>query len=158
MEYTLKKQYKNFTDFNRDSYNLVEYIRNNSVGMSETMKIAFARNVLTKEILNSFVKVASLSDDIKSIIKSRTNVLLFSMDNMIKNRLSHPEITDEDYTKIPQIVKSPSKYYTSKSGYDVILFKEFNKYYKLVIKTTQNRKENFVKSLHLLNKDRYNKY
>ncbi|MCD7879852.1 MAG: hypothetical protein LUG16_07970 [Candidatus Gastranaerophilales bacterium] len=51
-----------------------------------------------------------------------------------------------------------SKYYKSKSGYDVILFKESEKYYKLVIKTTKNRKENFVKSLHLLNAERYYKY
>ena len=80
------------------------------------------------------------------------------MDNMIKIRLAHPEVTDNDYSKIPSIIKSPSKYYKSKSGYDVILFKADAKYYKLVIKTTKNRKENFVKSLHLLNADRYNKY
>ncbi len=55
-------------------------------------------------------------------------------------------------------MKSPSKYYKPKSGYDVILFKADEKYYKLVIKTTKNRKENFVKSLHLLNVDRYRKY
>ena len=32
------------------------------------------------------------------------------------------------------------------------------KYYKLVIKTTKNKEENFVKSLHFLNKERYYKY
>lgn len=80
------------------------------------------------------------------------------MDNMIKNRLTHPEVTNDDYAKIPQIVREPSKYYKSKSGYDVILFRAEEKYYKLVIKTTKNKKENFVKSLHLLNEDRYRKY
>ena len=40
----------------------------------------------------------------------------------------------------------------------LILFKTDEKYYKLVIKTTKNRKENFVKSLHLLNAERYKKY
>ena len=45
-----------------------------------------------------------------------------------------------------------------KNGYDVILFKEDEKYYKLVIKTTANKNENFVKSLHLLNYNRYIKY
>ena len=77
---------------------------------------------------------------------------------MIKNKLSHPEVTDSDYFKIISIIKNPSKYYKTKSGYDVILFKEDEKCYKLVVKTTKNRKENFVKSLHLLNKERYEKY
>lgn len=77
---------------------------------------------------------------------------------MIKNKLAHPEVSINDYKKIPSIIKNPSKYYKSKSGYDVILFKANEKFYKLVIKTTKNKKENFVKSLHLLNADRYRKY
>ena len=80
------------------------------------------------------------------------------MDNMIKNKLIHPEVTNEDYKKIPKIIKNPSKFFKSKNGYDVILFKEDEKFYKLVIKTTQNKKENYVKSLHLLNYERYRKY
>ena len=108
--------------------------------------------------MNSRLTIGFLSDDVKNILGSNAKLLNFSMDNMIKNRLAHPEVTDEDYVKIVKIIKSPSKYYKSKNGYDVILFKEDEKYYKLVIKTTRNRKENFVKSLHLLNKDRYNKY
>ena len=92
------------------------------------------------------------------MLGSEAHLLNFSMDNMIKNRLAHPEVADEDYAKIPNIIKNPSKYYKSKTAFDIILFKEDEKYYKLVIKTTRNRKENFVKSLHLLNKDRYNKY
>ena len=125
----MENKYKNFSDFNCDSRYLAEYVR-----------------------------IGFLSDDVKNILGSNAKLLNFSMDNMIKNRLAHPEVTDEDYVKIVKIIKSPSKYYKSKNGYDVILFKEDEKYYKLVIKTTRNRKENFVKSLHLLNKDRYNKY
>ena len=70
----------------------------------------------------------------------------------------HPEVTISDYLKIPNIVSNPSKVLKSKNGYDVILFKADEKYYKLVIKTTANKDENFVKSLHLLNYDRYIKY
>ena len=46
------------------------------------------------------------------------------------------------------------------SDYGIINLRKLEKIedYKLVIKTTRNHKENFVKSLHLLNADRYNKY
>ena len=154
----MENKYKNFSDFNCDSRKLAEYVRNNTIGMSIAQQIEFARKVYTKDLLNSRLTVGFLSDDVKNILGSNAKLLNFSMHNMIKNRLAHPEVTDEDYVKIVKIIKSPSKYYKSKSGYDVILFKEDEKYYKLVIKTTRNRKENFVKSLHLLNKDRYNKY
>lgn len=137
---------------------MAEYVRNNTIGMSIAQQIEYARKVYTKDLLNSRLTIGFLSDDVKNILGSNAKLLNFSMDNMIKNRLAHPEVTDEDYVKIVKIIKSPSKYYKSKNGYDVILFKEDEKYYKLVIKTTRNRKENFVKSLHLLNKDRYNKY
>lgn len=152
------KKYNNFEEFNQDGCYLAEYIRNNTLDLSDSEKINYARFVFNATILNSYIKVGQLSEEIKKLLNSSSLELKFSMDNMIKNRLSHPEITDEDYNKIPTIIKLPSKYYKSKSGYDVILFKADVKYYKLVIKTTKNRKENFVKSLHLLNIARYHKY
>lgn len=158
MNIICKNKYTSFKEFNKDSCNLVEYVKNNTSVLSDIEKISYARKVFTKEILNSCLTVGKLNNNIVQLLSSRSNILLFSMDNMIKNRLSHPEVTNEDYLKILSIIRSPSKYYRTKSGHDVILFKEDEKCYKLVIKTTKNRKENFVKSLHLLNKERYNKY
>lgn len=158
MSKSIYKKYNSFDEFNEDGYNLTEYIKRNTVGMSNTDKINYARKMFTENILNSYIIIGNISDDIKSLLNCSQKQLKFSMDNMIKNRLNHPEVTNEDYLQIPKIIKSPSKYFKSKSGYDVILFKAINKYYKLVIKTTRNRKENFVKSLHLLNEARYLKY
>lgn len=158
MESICKKEYKTFEEFNKDSIHLAEYIRNNSFGFNEIQRVSYARKFFTKEVLNSYLKIAYLNEGVINLLGCRSNILLFSMDNMIKNRLSHPEVTNEDYLKIIFIAKNPSKYYKTKSGYDVVLFKEDEKCYKLVIKTTKNRKENFVKSFHLLNKERYDKY
>lgn len=152
------KKYNNFTEFNNDACYLTEYIRNNTENMTGPEKIDYARQVFNKNILNSYIIIGHLPETIKKLLNCCENELKFSIDNMIKNRLAHPEVTNEDYAKIPQIVTNPSKYYKSKSGYDVILFRAEEKYYKLVIKTTKNKKENFVKSLHLLNEDRYRKY
>ena len=152
------KQYNNFFEFSKDSLNLVKHIKSNTNGMTESEKLGYARITFSESVLNSFIIVGCIAEDIAKLLQCKNNELKFSMDNMIKNQLNHPEVTYEDYIKIPKIIKSPSKYYQSKSGYDVILFKADEKYYKLVIKTTKNRKENFVKSLHLLNEDRYLKY
>jgi len=153
-----KKKYINIDEFNRDACHLTEYVKNNTFGMTDNQKISYAREVFNKNILDSCILIGYLNAEIQNLLKANTNKLYFSMDNMIKNRLAHPEINDEDYAKISYIIKSPSKYYKTKNGYDVILFKADTKFYKLVIKTTKNRKENFVKSLHLLNEERYNKY
>ncbi len=152
------KKHFNFIEFNREAENIIEFINNSTERLLDKEKIEFARKVFNASILNSYIVVGQLSDEIEKLLNCSCKELKFSMDNMIKNRLAHPEVTDEDYAKIQSIVKSPSKYFKSKSGYDVILFKECDKYYKLVIKTTKNRKENFVKSLHLLNAERYRKY
>lgn len=152
------KKYNDFEEFYNDSCCLLAYINNRASEMNEYERISFARSILTKDVLNNYITIGQLNDDVIKLLGSATNVLKFSMDNMIKNRLMHPEVTNQDYLKIVSIIKNPSKYYKTKSGYDVILFKEDKKCYKLVIKTTKNRKENFVKSLHLLNKERYEKY
>ena len=158
MDSICKKKYTDFEEFNKDCSLLVEYVSNNTQEKDVSQKILYARKVFTREVLNSCLTVGCLNENIVKLLGSRSNILKISMDNMIKNRLAHPEVTNQDYLKILSIVKNPSKYYKTKSGYDVILFKEDEKCYKLVIKTTKNRKENFVKSLHLLNKERYEKY
>ena len=158
MDSYVKKKYTNFEEFYKDSIELVEIIQSGTLQLDDKQKINYARRILSKNVLNSFIKIGHINEDIVKLLESRSNILLFSIDNMIKNILSHPEVTAQDYSKIAIIIKNPSKYYKTKSGYDVILFKKDNNCYKLVIKTTKNRKENYVKSLHLLNKERYNKY
>lgn len=158
MNSVCKKTYSNFEDFDKNCTLLIEYINNNTIGMNESQKILYARKFFTKEVLNSCLTIGRLNEKIVILLDSKSNILKFSMDNIIKNKLAHPEVMAQDYLKISSIIKNPSKYYKTKSGYDVILFKEDEKCYKLVIKTTKNRKENFVKSFHLLNKERYEKY
>ena len=150
------KEYTDFKEFYNDVLNLVEDIK--AKNLNQTEQISFARKYILKDTLNNYTKIGILPNNILDILNCSSNILKFSVDNLIKNILTHPEVLFDDYVKIPKIIKNPSKYYKIKSGYDVILFKEDEKYYKLVIKTTKNRKENFVKSLHLLNKERYNKY
>ena len=120
--------------------------------------MSFIRENIDKETLISYVFISNITNDIQTLLNSKSKNLKFSLDNYLKNRIMHPEVTISDYLKIPNIVNNPSKILKSKNGYDVILFKADKKYYKLVIKTTASKDENFIKSLHLLNYDRYIKY
>ena len=151
-------KYNDFDQFDYYAENIINSQVNKIDNLNDSEKVLYVRSNLDKDILNSKILIGQISNEIKEVLNSSTNDLYFSMDNMIKNKLIHPEVTNEDYKKIPKIIKNPSKFFKSKNGYDVILFKEDEKFYKLVIKTTQNKKENYVKSLHLLNYERYRKY
>ena len=41
-----------------------------------------------------------INEIIKTILNSATSELYFSMDNMMKNKLTHPKVINEDYKKI----------------------------------------------------------
>lgn len=152
------KEFKDFGLFNKEAENLLNkysYILSDKI---EIEQVSFIRENIDKEILISYVFISNITNDVQILLNSKSKNLKLSLDNYLKNRIMHPEVTISDYLKIPNIVSNPSKVLKPKNGYDVILFKADEKYYKLVIKTTANKDENFVKSLHLLNYDRYIKY
>ena len=82
-------------------------------------------------------------EEAQEILKSSIKEVRFSLDNIIKNRIKHPELDINDYKLIPEIIANPTKIVEDKE--DVLLFKNNNKYYKVVIKTTINKNENYIK-------------
>jgi hypothetical protein len=152
------KEFKDFDEFNGEANFLLDKYSIILSDKIETEQVSFIRENIDKEILISYVFISNITNDVQILLNSKSKNLKLSLDNYLKNRIMHPEVTISDYLKIPNIVSNPSKVLKSKNGYDVILFKADEKYYKLVIKTTANKDENFVKSLHLLNYDRYIKY
>lgn len=152
------KEFESFLAFNNEATKLLNKYKTLLIQKSESEQVRFLRENINKDILYGFINIANLTNDIQILLASNSKILKFSLDNYLKNKIMHPEVTETDYMKIPSIVKKPSKFHKSKNGYDVILFKEDEKYYKLVIKTTANKNENYVKSFHLLNYNRYLKY
>lgn len=133
-------------------------IKTLSYGQSALQRVAFARNYLDKQILNICFDIGNLSSDVMLELGTTSNTLKLSADNLIKNFITHSDVCFDDYCKIPQIAQNPTKFTKSKNGLDIILFKKQEKYYKLVIKTTKNKNENYVKSFHLIQKKKYDKY
>ena len=152
------KEFKDFSEFNKEAEFLLSKYNDVLSDKNETEQVSYIRENIEKDILISYVFISDLTDNVKLLLNSKSKALKFSLDNYLKNRIMHPEVMINDYLKISNIINNPSKILKSKNGYDVILFKADEKYYKLVIKTTNDKNENFVKSLHLLNYDRYIKY
>ena len=152
------KEFNDFCEFNNQAEKLLDKYSEILSNKIENEQVLYIRENVEKELLISYIYISSLTNEVQLLLNSKNNNLKLSMDNYLKNRIMHPEVTIDDYLKIPNIINNPSKILKSKNGYDVILFKADEKYYKLVIKTTNDKNENFVKSLHLLNYDRYIKY
>ena len=152
------KEFNDFCEFNNKAETLLDKYSEILSNKIENEQVLYIRENVEKELLISYIYISSLTNEVQQLLNSKNNNLKLSMDNYLKNRIMHPEVTIDDYLKIPNIINNPSKILKSKNGYDVILFKADEKYYKLVIKTTNDKNENFVKSLHLLNYDRYIKY
>ena len=152
------KKYTDFEEFYNNGLRLAEEVKTKTVGMLANERVNFARNYIMKNIMTEFINISVLSKECVTILETSSDILKFSMDNLIKNLIVHSDVTIEDYKKIQIIAKYPSKIIKSKTNYDVILFKDVEKYYKLVVKTTKNRKENYVKSFHIIKSERYDKY
>ena len=152
------KEFKDFEEFFNYGYNLTKNIKSKTNNFLASERVEFARSNIYKSGLGGFIKIGFISKDVINILNTTNNILKFSIENLIKNLLVHSDVTFEDYKKIPLISSKPDKIVKSKNGYDVMLFKADNKYYKLVIKTTKNKDENYIKSFHLLEQKRYEKY
>ena len=153
-----QKEYETFNIFYEKGYSFAQEIKKLTQGQSAGERVSFARTYIPKDTLNGCINIGKLSIDAIKELESTSSTLKFSIDNIVKNCITHSDVKFEDYLKIPQIAEKPSKILKSKNGYDVMLFQENEKYYKLVVKTTKNKNENFVKSFHLLKEKRYNQY
>ena len=152
------KEFKDFQEFYNFGFKLVQNVKSKTNNLLASEKVEFARNNIFKSDLRCFIKIGFISKDVIAILDTNSNILKFSTENLVKNLLVHSDVTLDDYKIIPLISSNPDKIVKSKNGYDVMLFKAGNKFYKLVIKTTKNKAENYIKSFHLLEQERYEKY
>ena len=152
------EEFKDFQEFYNFGFKLVQNIKSKTNNLLASEKVEFARNNIFKSDLRCFIKIGFISKEVITILDTNSNILKFSTENLVKNLLVHSDVTFEDYKIIPLISSKPDKIVKSKNGYDVMLFKAGNKFYKLVIKTTKNKDENYIKSFHLLEQERYEKY
>jgi SPP1 gp7 family putative phage head morphogenesis protein len=140
-------EFKDFGKFNRKAYGLANFVKQEGKSKKEIVDIA--RKMYDKNTLNSFYNIGKLTEEQKQLLGTNSDDIKFSLDSMIKNRIEHPDLNFYDYKKIEQILASPDKMQPSKKKKHIVIIKEIdNKPYQLVLKTTKNKKENFVVSFH----------
>jgi len=127
------KEFKDFQEFYNFGFKLVQNVKSKTNNLLASEKVEFARNNIFKSDLRCFIKIGFISKDVIAILDTNSNILKFSTENLVKNLLVHSDVTLEDYKIIPLISSNPDKIVKSKNGYDVMLFKAGNKFYKLVI-------------------------
>lgn len=150
-------EFKNFNEFYNKAYNLAMQARHKQENSKQA--IILARKIFNNSDLNSFYHIGFLDKKQINLLESKTSIIKFSVDSLIKNIIKHPEITLEEYLKITKLLTHPDKMCLSKSNNNsILLLKWDNKYYQVVIKTTLNKKENFLTSFRRLSQEEFNKY
>lgn len=136
-------EFQDFGKFNRKAYGLASAAKNTD------KPLQYARSIYDKNTLNSFYKIGNLSKDQMKLLNTDVPEIKFSLDSMIKNRIEHPDLNFYDYKKLDNIISSPDLIDLSRKPNHIVLTKNINdKPYKLIIKTTKNKKENFLVSFH----------
>ena len=119
--------------------------------------ILYARKYFDKNELRYCEEIGFLSSEQVSLLKCETNILKFSVDSVIKNILEHPDLDISDYNLVSYIANDYDKMMQDRENH-IKLFKKINeKIYEMVIKTTKNKQENYIVSLHFSNKRRMKK-
>lgn len=144
-------EFKDFSKFNQKAYGLASAAKNTNKSLQ------YARSIYDKNTLNSYYKIGNLTAEQKKLLNTDVSEVKFSLDSMIKNRINHKDVNYYDYQKLSTILSDPDKIVTD-GDYHIKLFKTIdNKIYETVIKTTQDKKENYLLSLHYSNTRRMNK-
>lgn len=139
-------EYKSFEEFYKKAENLAKQAQRKNANSKQA--ILYARKSYSKAEINSFFSIGTLNKEQIAILQARTANIKFSVDSLIKNIIEHPDLKYEDYNRISFILKNAD---------DVILgtynhlrfFKVVSeKLYEVIVKCTNDNKENFLLSLH----------
>ncbi|MCI7075823.1 hypothetical protein [Campylobacter sp.] len=102
----------------------------------------------SKVKLNANAK--NIKQYLKDIFKNENlHSIFLSEETLAQHFLKHPEITANEYTKIPDIIKQKLHIYNSKQDKNrkIIMANYGDKNYKLVLKNIGKKDENFAISL-----------
>ena len=114
--------------------------------------------ITTKEISKLFSEdytkhytvAGNLTEKVQKAISSNSSELRVSFENLLKNQAKHPEIDFNMYSNMTNYIAKPFKQFP-RDNQLITFFKKDNEIYKLVIKTTKDKAENYFQSLRISN-------
>ena len=141
---------KDFKEFYENTKAVATALRN-SVPVDK-ISTNYLKDNITADLRKHYVVAGQLNDTVKNLLGSETNELRLSFDNFVKNQAKHPEITYEMYKNIPNYVNKPLEKFKVDNQI-ISFFKEDDKIYQIVYKTTKNKAENYMQSFRVSDYD-----
>ena len=93
------------------------------------------------------------------MLNTENDVVNLSLDSLLKNRLHHSEIEIDEYKKIKKLLLNPDKVgFSKRDNLSILVFNYESKNYLMVIKTTKNKKENYLTSFRYFSENEFTKY
>jgi len=96
--------------------------------------------------------VCNLPERIQKTLGAETESLWFSTDTLAKQLKHHPELTIKEYVSVFGKLTDCEEIYKSKYGRIALIVKDGH-HYAALLKTTNNKLENYLVSLHRLDAD-----
>lgn len=93
------------------------------------------------------VNAGTLPPDVQSVLESEAENVFLSDDNLKKNLAHHAEVTAEEYQAIPKMIAEPEVVLDAGENHILLLSRVGSQMYRMIIKTTQSKKQNWVLSL-----------
>ena len=113
----------------------------------------YPNNKITTQLIDEYSNTKStyslgdLPQNIQLLLNSYTSELKISLTNLVKNIAKHPEIDINTIENTLELIKKAKNVKLTNDKVIIELF-ENNNYYQIVIKTTKNKTENFLLSVH----------
>ena len=140
------KEYKDLQELYNKSLELTKLALSKTLNKKDA--ILYARKNFNKSDLKSYYKIGILSKEQMKILNTKGNIIKLSIDSMIKNILEHPDLSIDDYLKLNKILHYPDEFIQDRKN-NLRIFKNIeNKFYEIIIKSTQNKEENFLTTFH----------
>lgn len=110
--------------------------------------IVIVRKSFDKYKLNNFYKIGILNDIQLNLLSAKEKLVKLSVDSVVKNILAHPDLKFEDYENINYMIKNYDCILQDRKN-NLRIFKNVNnKLYEIIIKTTNNKSENYLTTFH----------
>ncbi|MCW4589354.1 phage minor head protein [Gluconacetobacter entanii] len=98
------------------------------------------------------VEAGTLPDRVRVELGGQHDGVLLSGATVEKQRNHHPELTDQDYRALPEILANPM-IVARQADRRILLFRWMDRLYRVAIKTTGDGSENYLTSFHRTNPD-----
>lgn len=146
-EYPIIEHFSKANVLAREAQNAV-YKKGMKKGEFQKKAVEYLYKNIPKNRKENIFVVGELNNSAKTLLKAETSKIYLSLESLAKNIIKHSDLGIEDYIKMNDILANPLNIEPDKNSpeYNIILHKKEQKYYRMVVKTTRDRKENYITS------------